>query len=524
MAIKLFGFEIGRSEDTGINSSTPVSPIIEDGAISISTGGSYGFYVDLDGSYRSEIDLIVKYRTMAIQPEMEAAIDDICNEAVVHEHQSKTVSIVLDDLEQPDKIKKLIREEFDTILKLLDFGNNGNDIFRRWYIDGRLYYNIIVDQDNIRSGIQSLLYIDPRRIRKVRNIIKKKNNFGAEVVDRVEEFYLYNEKILNNNTQQPQLVGNLAGSTKLTKDSVVLVTSGILDPQKSTVLSYLHKAIRPMNQLRFVEDAIVIYRISRAPERRVFYIDVGNMPKLKAEQYLQNMMVKFRTKLNYDTTTGEVRDDRRHLSMLEDFWIPRHGDKNTEITSLPAGQNLGELEDVKYFQNKLYRALGVPMSRLEPQQGFSLGRTSEITRDELKFMKFINKLRDRFSLLFDDLLGKQLTLKGVCTLEEWEKFKQDIHYDFIKDNNFAELKEAELLETRINLLSKIEPYINNFFSKVWVQKNVLRMEEEEIKEMEKEMQEQQPETDDENAESSQDENELNTKFQQHLGSPQGEGN
>jgi hypothetical protein len=488
LAIKLFGFQISRGEkEIAPNISTPISPQMEDGSVNISTAGSYGFYVDLDGSYRSELDLITKYRTISNQPEVESAIDDIVNESVVHDNQSKAVSILLDDLNQPDKIKDMIREEFDNILKLLDFGNFGNEIFRRWYIDGRLYYNIVIDKEDTKAGIQSLLYIDPRRIRKIKNVIKKKDQNGVEVIDRIDEFYIYNEKILNNNTQQPQIVGNQVGGIKLSPDSVAFVTSGIYDPTKATVLSYLHKAIRPMNQLRFVEDAIVIYRLSRAPERRVFYIDVGNMPKMKAEQYLQNMMNKFRTKLIYDSTTGEVRDDRKHLSMLEDFWIPRHNDKNTEITTLPAGQNLGELEDVRYFQEKLYKALGVPISRLQSDSGFSLGRSSEITRDELKFMKFINKLRDRFSILFDELLSKQLALKGVCTLEEWAEFKQDIHYDFLKDNNFAELKEAELLQNRLSVLGMVDPFIGRYFSKRWIQKNVLRMEEEEIEEIENEM-------------------------------------
>jgi hypothetical protein len=489
LAIKLFGFQLSRSDpEVSSNINTPISPQLEDGSINISSAGSYGFYVDLDGSYRSELDLITKYRTIAMQPEVESAIDDIVNESVVHDNQSKAVSILLDDLDQPDAIKQIIREEFYHILKLLDFGNFGNEIFRRWYIDGRLYYNIVIDNENPRAGIQSLLYIDPRRIRKIRNVIKKKNEDGADIIDRIDEFYLYNEKILNNNIQQPQIVGNQVGGVKLSPDSVAFITSGIYDPTKATVLSYLHKAIRPMNQLRFVEDAIVIYRLSRAPERRVFYVDVGNMPKQKAEQYLQNMMTKFRSKLIYDSVTGEVRDDRKHLSMLEDFWIPRHNDKNTEITTLPAGQNLGELEDVKYFQQKLYKSLGVPISRLESDTGFSLGRSSEITRDELKFMKFINKMRDRFSILFDELLSKQLALKGVCTLEEWEYFKQDIHYDFLKDNNFYELKEAELLQNRLMILGNIDAFVGKYFSKSWIQKNVLRMEEEEIEELELEMQ------------------------------------
>jgi hypothetical protein len=427
---------------------------------------------------------------MAIQPEIESAVDDITNEAVVHDNQSKTVSIILDDLEQKDTIKNKIRDEFDNVLKLLNFGNEGADIFRRWYIDGRLYYHTVIDKNNPRDGIQKVIYIDPRRIRKVRNVVKKKDADGREVVDRIDEFYIYNEKIFNRNEQNlPQVPGSPTSGVTFSKDSIVYTTSGLLDPSKQLVLSYLHKAIRPLNQLRFVEDAIVIYRLSRAPERRVFYVDVGNMPRIKAEQYLQNMMMKFRNKLVYDPVTGDVRDDRRFQSILEDFWIPRHGDKNTEITTLPAGQNLGELEDVKYFQNKLYKSLGVPVSRLESTTGFSLGRTTEITRDELKFMKFINKLRDRFSILFDELLSRQLALKGICSVEEWEEFKQDIHYDFLKDNNFYELKEAELIQNRLAVLQLIDPYIGRFFSKKWVQENVLRMSEEDIENMQEEMDE-----------------------------------
>jgi len=489
MAIKLFGFQISREEDDQ-PPQTPIPAQMEDGALNIETGGHYGIYVDLDGSYRSEVDLITKYRTMSMQPEMDSAIEDIINEAIVHDDRGQIVKIVCEELKQPDRIKKLIRDEFDNILKMLDFGNEGSDIFRRWYIDGRLPYNIVIDQENPRAGIINLIYIDPRRIRKIRALKKEKNQQGINVVVGTEEFYIYNEKLVNNNAQNPQITGNFAGSIKLAKDSVVYITSGMMDPAKSTVLSYLHKAIRPMNQLRFVEDATVIYRVSRAPERRVFYVDVGNMPRNKAEQYLKDVMTRFRNKLVYDAATGEVRDDRKHLSMLEDFWMPRRGEgKSTEITTLPAGQNLGEMEDVLYFEKKLYRALNVPVSRLEAQQGFSLGRSSEITRDELKFDKFIDKLRSRFSTLFDELLERQLALKGICTPEEWHEFKQYIHYDFIKDNNFTELKEAELLQNRMQTLQILDPYIGRFFSERWVKKNVLRLNEDEIETMQEEMDE-----------------------------------
>lgn len=494
-SISLFGWRLVRGDEDKQKKSeaqqSPITPSFEDGSINIQTGAHYGIYVDLDGSYRSELDLLTKYRTMAMQPEMENAIDDICNEAIVHDEDEVVVKLDLDDLDQPDNIKEMIREEFDEILRLLDFKRFASDIFKRWYVDGRMYYNVVIDKDNPRDGIQQLIYIDPRRIRKIRNITKEKNEQGVEIITKVDVFYLYNEKVVNNNTQSPQLVGNFAGGIKLSEDSVVQITSGLFDPSKSTVLSYLHKAIRPMNQLRFLEDATVVYRVSRAPERRVFYVDVGNMPKAKAEQYLKDIMTKYRNKLTYDATTGEVRDATKHLSMLEDFWMPRRGDanKSTEITTLPAGQNLGQMEDVLYMEKKLYRALGVPVSRLEPSQGFALGRAAEITRDEIKFDKFIQKLRAHFSRLFDELLSRQLTLKGICNLEDWTDFREDIRYIFSKDNNFAELKDAELTANRLNLLTMIEPFVGRYYSKRWVQEKILRFTEAEIKDMEDQIEE-----------------------------------
>lgn len=473
---------------------TPVTPNLEDGAINVQMGAHYGIYVDLDGSYRSEVDLLSKYRTMAMQPEMENAIDDVVNEAIVHDEDGQIVKIDLDRLKQSDGIKSKIREEFGNVLRLLDFNNFGSDIFRRWYVDGRLYYNVIIDRENPRDGIQQITYMDPRRVRKIRNITKEKDAQGVEVITRVDVFYLYNEKIVNNNVQSPQIIGNFAGGVKLTEDSVVQITSGLFDPAKSTVLSYLHKAIRPMNQLRFVEDATVIYRISRAPERRVFYVDVSNMPNKKAEQYMKDIMNSYRNKLTYDANTGEIQDVTRHYSMIEDFWMPRKSTGNaTEIVTLPAGQNLGQMEDVLYFEKKLYRALGVPVSRLEPTQGFTLGKSNEITRDELKFDKFVNRLRARFATLFDELMSRQLALKGICTLEEWAEFKQDIVYDFIKDNNFAELKEQELWTNRMTTLSLIQQYVGIYFSKRWVQENVLLFNEAEIKEMKAEIKEEEDE-------------------------------
>jgi hypothetical protein len=488
---RLFGFKITRGDEDESLPESAVTPNLEDGAINIQTGAHYGIYVDLDGTYRTEVDLITKYRTMSMQPEMESAIEDIINEAIVHDEEGNIVRIELENLKQPDNIKKMIRDEFDECLKLLDFNNFGAEIFRRWYVDGRCYYNVVIDKDDPRAGIKTLIYVDPRRIRKIRNISKIKNAQGVEVIDRIDTFYLYNEKVVNSSIQSPQIVGSFAGGVKLSEDSVIHLTSGLFDPAKSTVLSYLHKAIRPMNQLRFVEDATVIYRVSRAPERRVFYVDVGNLPKAKAEQYLKDIMNKYRNKLVYDAGTGEIKDQTRHISMLEDFWMPRRGDSNksTEITTLPAGQNLGQMEDVLYFEKKLYKALGVPASRLESNQGFSLGRASEITRDEIKFDKFVDKLRSRFSILFDEMMARQLALKGVCTLEEWNSFKMDIHYHFVKDNNFTELKEAELLTNRVNLLTVVDPFVGRYYSKRWIQENVLMLDEAEIEEMEEQMDE-----------------------------------
>ena len=498
--VRLFGFEITKHEEDV--EETVVSPINDDGAIVVDAPAQ-GIYVDLDSSYRSELDLIHKYRQMALQPEMENAINDVIDEAIVHnDEDGDIVKIVLDNLDQPDKIKEMILEEFKTILKLLDFNNFGDEIFRKWYIDGRLFYNVVIDNENPRDGIQTLIYIDSRKIKKVRQVTKEKNTQGQEVITGVEEFYVYNDKLLQTSptSGNPLFQTSVATGIRLSKDSVVQVTSGIYDPIKATILSYLHKAIRPMNQLRFVEDATVIYRVSRAPERRVFYVDVGNMGKTKAEQYLKNMMTNYRNKLTYDASTGEIRDDRKHLAMLEDFWMPRRSDgKSTEITTLPAGQNLGQMDDVLYFEKKLYRALGIPSSRIENPQGvFSLGRSNEITRDEIKFDKFIARMRSRFSILFDELLARQLTLKGICTLEEWNDFKQDVFYSYKKDNNFAELKEVELLTNRVNTLNLVQPYIGVFFSKKWTWKNILRLDDEEIKDMQKEMDQEMKDAVDEN--------------------------
>ena len=414
---------------------------------------------------------------------METALDEIVNEAIVVEDSGTSVEINMDEVKAPAQIKKKIEEEFEYILKLLNFGNMGHDIFRRWYIDGRIYYHIVIDETSPALGIQELKYIDPRRIRKIREIQKMRDpNTGVELIKKTIEYYLYNEKGMIG-------AGTNLGA-KIAVDSIVNVNSGIMDPKQTMVLSYLHKAIKPFNNLRMVEDATVIYRLSRAPERRVFYIDVGNMPTVKAEQYVRDIMVKYRNKLVYDSNTGEIKDDRKQLSMLEDFWLPRReGSKGTEISTLEGARNLGEMEDVKYFQSKLYRSLNVPIGRMEAQQGFSLGRTTEINRDEIKFNKFVTRLRNKFSTLFDDLLRVQLVLKRICTEEEWKEFKEDIWYDYKKDNSFDEIKDAELLNIRLDTLAKVDPFVGKYYSVMWVRKNILQQTDDDIEEINAQMQE-----------------------------------
>ena len=478
----LFGFTISREEkevqDLTQKSFTP--PSQEDGALTITSAAYYGTYVDLDGTAKNEVELISRYREMAMQPEIESAIDDIVNEAICQDDDGKTIDIVLDNLKQPEKIKNAIKTEFQNIVKLLNYNNMSQDIFRRFYVDGRLYYHVIIDREAPQEGIKELRYVDPRKIRKVREMRKQKDErTGAEIVQTVNEYYIYNDKVVTGSSSNYGPVG-----VRITTDSVLSIVSGLMDSRRAVVLSYLHKAIKPLNQLRMIEDATVIYRISRAPERRIFYIDVGNLPKLKAEQYLRDIMVKYKNKLVYDANTGEVRDDRKFLSMMEDFWLPRReGGKGTEITTLPGGQNLGELEDVKYFEKKLYKSLNVPISRLEPNQGFSIGRVAEVTRDELKFSKFVDRLRAKFSEIFDQALRVQCVLKGICTEEEWNEFKEYIYFDFIKDNNFTELKDAELMKERLGLLGAIDPYTGSYFSKKWIQRNVLRLTDDQIDEM-----------------------------------------
>ena len=473
---EFFGFEIKRKEKE-LGAVTP--PATDDGTYDISGGGFYSTILDTDGRSRTEDDLIRRYRDIAIQPECDSAIEDIVSEAIASDERDMCVSVVLDNLQVSATIKKRIKEEFERILQLLDFNNKAHDIFRRWYVDGRIFYHKVIDSQNPRKGIQQLRYIDPRKIKKVREVQTGRKG-QVDVVKKFKEFYIYN--------QHGHQVNNTSTGVKLTFDSIAYCPSGLIDMHKGTVLSYLNKAIKPVNQLRMIEDSVVIYRISRAPERRIFYIDVGNLPKIKAEQYLKDVMNRYRNKLVYDASTGEIRDDRNHMSMLEDFWLPRReGGRGTEITTLPGGANLGEIDDITYFQRKLYRSLNVPISRLEAEQNFSLGRSTEITRDELKFTKFVSKLRKKFSVIFNDLLRTQLILTGVIAEEEWKQMSEHIQFDFLQDNNFTELKNAELLKERLEMLSQVENYVGTYFSKEWVKKNVLHLTDDEIGEMQKQM-------------------------------------
>ena len=485
MALKLFGFTLGKKDVVQVESPEQRSfalptEAIDDGAVTITSNAYYGTYVDLEGSVRNEIELVTRYREMANHPELEMAIDDIVNEAISHDKSGKSIDIRLDKLKQPESIKKKIIEEFQKISTLLNYGNLADDLFKRWYIDGRIYYHIIVDEKKPKEGIQELRYIDPRKIRKVREIKKGKDpKTGALIIESMAEYYVYNDKGTTTQTYTSAVNAGL----RIAPDAILNVNSGLMDAKNTFVISYLHKAIKPLNQLRMIEDAVVIYRVSRAPERRVFYIDVGNLPKGKAEQYLRDVMIKYKNKIVYDASSGEIRDERKHMSMLEDFWLPRReGGKGTEITTLPAGQNLGELADVVYFRQKLLNSLNVPISRLEPQQGgmIGVGKTTEVTRDEVKFTQFIDRLRNKFSQIFDKALGTQLVLKGICTKDEWEEFKEFIYYDFIKDNNFNEMRDAELLRERVSLLSVVDPYVGRYYSAEWVKRNVLQMSDEEI--------------------------------------------
>ena len=475
---KILGFQITR--DTNLEKSatskqafTVATP--DDGTTTISAGGYFGQYLDMEVNAKDDFDLIRRYREIAQHPECDMAVEDIINEVVVSDERDSPVSISLDKLAISENIKGKIRNEFQECLSLLNFDEKGHDIFKRWYIDGRIYFHKVIDPKSPRKGLTEIRYIDPRKIKKVREVTKGRDSKGTgiEVVEQTNEWFVYNEKGMS--------AANSNAGLKITTDSITYVTSGQVDATKNMVMGHLHKAIKPVNQLRMIEDAVVIYRIVRAPERRIFYVDVGNLPKVKAESYLRDVMARYRNKLVYDASTGEIRDDRKHMSMLEDFWLPRRdGAKGTEVTTLPGGQNLGEISDVVYFQKKLYKSLNVPISRMESENGFNIGKAAEITRDELKFTKFIQRLRKRFTQVFQDILKTQLVLKGIITIEDWQKIKEHIQYDYLKDGYFAELKNAEMLRERLSLANEVSPYIGKFYSVEYVRKYVLRQSDEDI--------------------------------------------
>ena len=490
---KLFGFSIENSVPASPGLVSPVPPNKEDGAEHYLSSGFFGSYVDIEGVYRTEFDLIKRYREMALHPECDSAIEDVVNEAIVSDTNDSPVQIDLDNLNASDGIKKKIRQEFKYILELLDFDKKSHEIYRNWYVDGRLYYHKVIDLKNPEAGIQELRYIDALKMRYVRQAVKKednKYNVSNRNIDnpmdydfpKIEEYFIYEPKMTYpTGSPSPGTLGGSNSGVRMTKDSITYCTSGLVDRNKGSTLSYLHKAIKALNQLRMIEDSLVIYRLSRAPERRIFYIDVGNLPKVKAEQYLRDVMMRYRNKLVYDANTGEVRDDKKFMSMLEDFWLPRReGGRGTEITTLPGGQNLGEITDINYFQEKLYRSLNVPVTRIGGDGGFNLGRSSEILRDEVKFSKFVSRLRRRFSYMFSDMLRTQLILKNIITPEDWQQMDEHIQYDFLYDNHFAELKDAELFNERLNMVQVAEPYIGKYFSQDYVRRKILRQTDIEI--------------------------------------------
>jgi hypothetical protein len=498
---KLFGFSIESNDKKSKSIVSPVPPNNEDGVDYYIQSGFYGQTIDIEGVYRTESDLIRRYREMALHPECDSAIEDVVNEAIVSDLYDSPVEIELSNLNASDRLKEVIRDEFKHIKEMLDFDKKSHEIFRNWYVDGRLFYLKVIDVKKPQDGIQELRYIDALKLRHIRQEKKDEKNTlnrNSFLYDNkssqfnfpeIEEYFLYTPNTNHPVGQLGSISGNPKKGVKIAKDSITYISSGLFDRNKGSCLSYLHKAIKSLNQLRMIEDSLVIYRLSRAPERRIFYIDVGNLPKVKAEQYLKEVMSRYRNKLVYDANTGEVRDDRKFMSMLEDFWLPRReGGRGTEITTLPGGQNLGELSDIEYFQKKLYRSLGVPESRIAGGgDGFNLGRSSEILRDELKFSKFVGRLRKRFARLFSDILRTQLLLKNIITPEDWERMEDHIQYDFIYDNQFAELKETEMLSGRLNLLSTVEPYIGKYFSTEYIRKRILRQTDGEIIEIDKQI-------------------------------------
>ena len=477
--VQLLGFEITRKdndlEKPGKAKQAFTIPSPDDGTSTISAGGYFGQYLDMEVTAKNDFDLIRRYREIAQHPECDMAVEDIINEVIVSNERDAAVSLSLDKLAVSENIKDKIRTEFDEVLRLLNFEEKGHDIFKRWYVDGRIYFHKVIDPNSPRKGLTELRYIDPRKMRKVREIKKSRDlkGKGIEVVEQTAEWFVYNERGIQ--------AGNDNAGVKIAADSITFVTSGVVDQTRNMVMGHLHKAIKPTNQLRMIEDAVVIYRIVRAPERRIFYVDVGNLPKIKAEAYLRDVMARYRNKLVYDASTGEIRDDRKHMSMLEDFWLPRReGAKGTEVQTLAGGTNLGEISDVQYFQKKLYKALNVPISRMESEAGFNLGKAAEITRDELKFTKFVQRLRKRFTLVFSDILKTQLVLKGVITIEDWQIIRPHIQYDYLKDGYFAELKEAEILRERLSLAQEVNPYVGKYYSITYIRKNVLRQSDEDI--------------------------------------------
>ena len=479
--VKLFGFEIKRAKKMEEEKAPSIVPPRDDegGSYATASGSHYGQYLNLgDDDSKDNYQLIMKYRGNAMHPEVDMAIEDIVNESITGSELEQTLDLNMEDVKAPDRIKKVIKEEFDSIYGMLNFKELGHDIYRRWYIDGRMYHHLVINEKNPKEGIVEIRPIDAAKMRKIKKVKKKKDPItGADIIEKTEEFFIYQEK-----------PGSSTNGVKMTTDSVSYVTSGLLSEDRKKIISFLHKALKPINQLRMMEDALVIYRLARAPERRIFYVDVGNLPRGKAEQYMKDIMAKYRNKLVYDAKTGEIRDDRKHMSMLEDFWMPRReGGRGTEVTSLPGGENLGQIEDIIYFQKKVYRSLNVPINRLEQEAQFSLGRSTEINRDELKFQKFIDRLRMRFAHLFYGILKKQLVLKGICTEEDWESWKNDITVDFVKDNHFTELRDIEVLRERIQTLDMVQNYVGEYYSKEWVQKNILMLSDEDVDNMKKEI-------------------------------------
>ena len=480
--LKLFGFELKRSKKVEQKMLPSVVPPTDaDAAGYISTGaGAYGQYINLDGDQsKDNAQLIMRYRGVSMNPEVDMAIDEIVSESIVSSELESSVELKLDEIEAPKKIKDQIQEEFDNIVGLLKFNDLGHDIYRSWYIDGRVVHHLLVNEANTKAGIQEIRHIDSAKIRKVREVKYKKDpKTGVKIVDNIEEYYIYEEKPGSNTVQ----------GVKMSTDAISYVTSGLLDESKKKVISHLHKALKPINQLRMMEDSLVIYRLARAPERRIFYIDVGSLPRGKADQYMKDIMTKYRNKLVYDASTGQIKDDRKHMSMLEDFWLPRRENgRGTQIETLPGGDNLGQIDDVVYFQKRLYRSLNVPVNRLEQEAQFSLGRSTEISRDEVKFQKFIDRLRRRFGSVFLGILKKQLILKGIITAQDWEEWKDDIYVDYIKDNHFAELKDAEILQNRVGLMNEVTQYVGEYFSKDWVMRNVLMFSDDDIEKMQKDI-------------------------------------